>query len=218
MIPSKQWRPDMRSPLTRRRITAALLAALAGCIDSSPSEPTPGEERQEAALKIIRLAATAPPLFNPAISFWAYRGRNTQGELFFRKPDGSRGDKYLQLDLNDRSLLSYPDGRAFADGDSVLITIRVTDPRRILFEFEPTGLRFDPEEPAELEIRYAHADQDFDSDGDQDNDDKQIENVLGIWRQATLGAPFVRLGTIRIEGLKELEARLLGFSRLAIAY
>jgi hypothetical protein len=100
----------------------------------------------------------------------------------------------------------------------VLITMRVTDPQRILIEFEPSGLRFDPEEPAELEIRYANADEDFDNDGDEDEDDAEIERVLGIWRQPSLGAPFVRLGTVRIEDLKELEARLLGFSRLAIAY
>lgn len=213
-----RWRPDMRLPASRCRIAAVLLAAVLGCNNSGPTEPVAGEERPEAALRILRLTSSAPPLFNPVVTFWAKRGQNAQGELFFRKPDGSRGEKYVQLDLNDRSLLAYPDGRLFADGDSVLITIRVTDPQRILIEFEPTGLRFDPEEPAELEIRYDQADQDFDDDGDQDGRDDEIEQFLSIWRQASAAAPFVRLGTFRIQALKELQARLLGFSRLAIAY
>lgn len=208
----------MTSPRASRRIAAALLATMAACSDSGPTEPTPGEERPESELIILRLAANAPPLFNPVVSFWAHRGQDSQGELFFRNPDGSRGDKYVQLDLNDNTLLAYPDGRLFADGDSVLITMRVTDAQRILIEFEPTGLRFNPEEPAELEIRYAQANPDFDDDGDQDNQDLQIEQILSIWRQALPNAPFVRLGTFRIEDLKELEARLPGFSRLAIAY
>lgn len=208
----------MTSPRAHRRIAAALLAAVAGCSDSGPAEPTPGEERPESELIILRLAANAPPLFNPVLSFWAHRGKDSQGEIFFRNPDGSRGEKYVQLDLNDRTLLAYPDGRLFAEGDSVLITMRVTDPQRILIELEPTGLRFNPEEPAELEIRYDHANGDFDGDGDEDGKDRQIEQILSIWRQATSAAPFVRLGTFRIQDLKELEARLLGFSRLAIAY
>lgn len=200
------------------RSAALLLALLAACSDGGLTEPSPGEERPESVLMILRLAVNAPPLFNTVVSFWAHRGQDSRGEIFFRNPDGSRGDKYVQLDLSDRTLLAYPDGRLFADGDSVLITMRVTEPQRILIEFEPSGLRFDPEEPAELEIRYSHADDDFDDDGDEDEDDAEIERVLGIWRQASSGTPFVRLGTVRIEDLKELEARLLGFSRLAIAY
>ncbi|HLB54660.1 MAG TPA: hypothetical protein VJK71_06090 [Gemmatimonadales bacterium] len=199
-------------------LPALLVAVLAGCSGSGPSEPDPGEERPESGLFIIRLAANAPPLFNSVASFWAYRGRDAKGELFFQQPGGTRGEKFVELDLSDRSLLAYPDGTLFAEGDSVLITIRAVDPGRVLIEFEPSGLRFNPEEPAELEIRYSHADEDFDDDGDEDEDDAEIEQVLGIWRQALLGGPFVRLGTVRIEDLKELEARLLGFSRLAIAY
>lgn len=200
------------------RSAALLLALLAACSDGGLTKPSPGEERPESALIILRLALDAPPLLNPVVSFWAHRGRNTEAEIFFRKPDGSRGEKFVKLALADRSLQAYPDGRPFADGDSVLITIRVTDPGRILLEFEPTGLRFDPDEPAELEIRYAHADRDYNDDGDVDDDDAKIEQVIGIWRQAFVTAPFVRLGTVRIEELKELEARLLGFSRFAIAY
>ena len=209
----------MTLPRALRRTTAALLAAVvAGCKASGLTEPTPGEERPETALTILRLAANAPPLFNPVVSFWARRGQNSRGELFFRKADGSRGDRYVRFDLSDRTLLSYPDGRLFADGDSVLITMRVTDPQRILIEFEPSGLRFDPNDPAAVEIRYDHANGDFNEDGNEDGKDRQIEQILSIWRQESGAQPFVRLGTLRLDNLKELDARLFGFSRLAIAY
>ncbi len=210
-----------RVPLTRWIFglcaPAVLLLALAGCSDGLTA-PAPGDQRSEASLNIIRLAANAPPLFSSTVSFWARRGQNAKGELFFRSPDGTRGEKFVTLDLSDRSLLTYPDGTPFATGDSVLITIRVTDPSKILIEFEPSGLRFDPQDPAELEIRYDHSDGDFNEDGHEDHDDAQIEQILGIWRQHLPADPFVRLATVRIEDLKELEARLTGFSRLAIAY
>jgi hypothetical protein len=208
----------MTSPPRHRWIAAAWLLAVIGCGGSGPSEPVPGETRPETALNIIQLAANAPPLFNTTVTFWAVRGQNARGELYFRNPDGSRAERYVRLDLSDRALLSYPDGRVFAPGDSVLITMRVTDPRQVLVEFEPSGLRFNPDEPAELEIRYGHANHDFNRDGREDAEDHRIEQILSIWRQESAAEPFVRLGTIRIAELKELDARLVGFSRLAIAY
>jgi hypothetical protein len=208
----------MTSSRSVRWIAAALLAVVAGCSDSGPTEPVTGETRPETALNIVQLAATAPPLFSSTVTFWAVRGQNARGELFFRNADGSRGERYVRLDLSDRSLLSYPDGHPFAEGDSVLITMRVTDPQRVLVEFLPSGLRFNPDDPAELEIRYAQANHDFNHDGHDDEEDHQIEQILSIWRQESAAEPFIRLGTIRIEELKELDARLLGFSRLAIAY
>jgi hypothetical protein len=116
------------------------------------------------------------------------------------------------------SLLSYPDGTPFAVDDSVLITVRVVDPAQLLFELEPTGLRFNPQEPAELKIHYDHADDDLDDDGDVDSEDDEIERTLAIWRQESPGDPFVRLGSLLIEDLEEIEAELEGFSRYALAY
>ncbi len=208
----------MTSSRVNHWIGMALLAALTGCGGSDLTDPVPGEQRPEAALTILRLAANAPPLFNAEISFWAKRGQNARGELYFKKADGSRGDRYIRLDLSDRTLLAYPDGRLFADGDSVLITIRVTDPQKILVEFQPSGLRFSPEDPAQLQMRYDHGNGDFNGDGHQDGTDQQIEQILSIWRQESPVEPFIRLATIRIRELKELDASLLGFSRLAIAY
>jgi len=197
---------------------AALLLTLAACGGDSPTGPAVGDERPEALLRILELAESAPPLFNPEVSFWARRGQGTEIGIYFQDPEGKRGEKFAELDLDGESLQSYPDGRPFANGDSVLITMRVVDPAKLMVELSPAGLTFNPAKPAELEFRYQFADDDFNQDGRTDDEDAKIEAILGIWRQATPGAPFVRLGTVSIEELEELDAALLGFSRLIIAY
>jgi hypothetical protein len=197
---------------------AALGLSLALACESGENGPDePGTVRPPESLNLVRLRAGAPPLEADSISFWAFRGQEAEGRIYFQDPVGGRGDEYLRLELEDESLERYPDGTPFALGDSVLITIKVVDPARILFELEPTGLQFSPLEPAELEIRYAEADDDFDEDGDLDEDDDEIELRLGIWRQERPGDPFVRLGTLRGDD-DNLESDLNGFSRYAIAY
>jgi len=131
---------------------------------------------------------------------------------------GGQGEEFLRLRVRDESLLSRPDGTPFAAGDSVLITVRVVDVTRILFEADPSGLTFNPSQPAELKIHYSHADHDFNEDGAIDASDDQIKSQLAIWRQETLTGPFIRLGSVNIEGLEEINADILGFSRFAIAY
>ena len=92
------------------------------------------------------------------------------------------------------------------------------DPARLLFEFEPAGLTFNPSRPAELRIHYNHADDDLDEDGDVDVDDATLELTIGIWRQENDGDPFERLGSLLVDNLEEVEAELGGFSRYALAY
>ena len=209
--------------LTRARSRASLVAialALAlGCTsDGTPSPDSPGSEKPPAELVVARLAATAPPLEESTVSFWAIRGQGVEQKLYFLDAEGGRGEEYLSLKLEDESLLSRPDGSAIAEGDSVLITITVEDPALLLFELQPTGLKFSTAKPAELKIRYAQADNDFNEDGEVDEQDDQIETILGIWRQEQPGQPFVRLGSVKVEEQQELEAMLTGFSRYAIAY
>ena len=100
----------------------------------------------------------------------------------------------------------------------MLITVRVVDPANILFELEPSGLSFNPSEPAELKIHYNHADHDFNQDGTVNLFDDQIKSQLAIWRQEALSDPFVKLGSVNVEESEEINADILGFTRYAIAY
>jgi hypothetical protein len=195
------------------------LALAAGCSTDEPAPPDlPGSERPPDELNVARLSATAPPLEESSVSFWAVKGVSNEQKLYFLDSQGQRGEEYLVLKLGDESLRLRPDGSAFAEGDSVLITITVQDPALLLFELQPTGLTFNASDPAELKIRYAHAEDDLNEDGEVDDEDDHLETILGIWRQEHPGDPFVRLGSVKVEDQEELEAELTGFSRYAIAY
>lgn len=196
-----------------------LLGFAVGCGDSDGSGPNPPpEQRPPAALNILKLAANSPPVFNPIEAFWVTKGEGAEERIYFQDSLGGQGREYLRLRIEDISLQALPDGTPIAIGDSVFITIRSIDPTQILFELEPSGLTFNPQKPAELEIRYTDADDDFNEDGVIDQEDDDIESILAIWRQANPGDDFVKLGSFTIESLEEIEADLLGFSRYAIAY
>ncbi len=199
-----------------RRLIVLPLALLA-CSDSGG----PGDDtKPPSELTILRLSEDSPPLFNPVVSFYAVRGDNREVRIFFQDENqpGEAGDEYLRLEVDNETLLAYPDGTAFVEGDSVLITVTVVDPARLLFEFEPAGLTFNPSRPAELKIHYDKADDDLDEDGDVDLDDGALELTLAIWRQESDGDPFQRLGSLLIDDLEEIDAELEGFSRYALAY
>lgn len=201
---------------TRSPITLLLvLLGFSACGDSTaPGDTT----RDPADLNVVRLAQTSPPLFNGVDSFYARKGEDRELRIYFQDEVGGSGEEFLRLKVSAPSLLARPDGTPFLTGDSILITVRVVDPIRILFEMEPAGLTFAPGTPAELKIHYAHADHDFDEDGSIDSVDDQIKSELAIWRQETLSDPFVRLGSVNEVTLEEVNADILGFTRYAIAY
>ena len=206
--------------MSLRRLLVLPLALTLACSDSGGPGDDDDDLRPPSELTILRLSGQSPPLFNPVASFWAVRGENRQVEISFEDDEnpGLPGEEYLELEVDAEALLAYPDGTPFVEDDSVLITVRVVDPDRLLFEFEPAGLTFNPARPAELKIHYNHADDDLDEDGDVDLDDETLELSIGIWRQENDGDPFQRLGSLLIEDLEEIDAELEGFSRYALAY
>jgi hypothetical protein len=201
-------------------LTALSLALALGCSDSGGPDGGDDTVKPPADLTILRLSEGSPPLFDPVVSFYAVKGENREGEISFVDDEhpGEPGEEYLELRVDAEALATRPDGSPIAEGDSVLITVRVVDPARLLFEFEPAGLTFSASRPAELKIHYNHADDDLDEDGDVDLDDETLELTLGIWRQENDGDPFERLGSLLIDDLEEIEAELSGFSRYALAY
>jgi hypothetical protein len=88
------------------------------------------------------------------------------------------------------------------------ITMSVPDPSRLEVELQPSGLGFNPQDPAELQIEYAEA----------EGITTHIEAQLASWRQESPGAPYTRIGTLILDDLDEAQADLLGFSRYALSY
>ena len=207
----------MRPYLLPPALVALVLALALGCTDSSgPGTPV---TRQPANLNILTLRTGHPAMFNDTVSFWAKKGQDAEGAIYFQDSHGGQGEEYLRLRIGQQSLLALPNGLPIAMGDSVLITVRVVHSDSILFQLEPGGLAFSPSDPAELKIEYGEAGDDLDHNGTSgDSRDIQIEHQLAIWRQPLLIDDFIMLQGVKLEDFNEIEAKLSGFSRYAIAY
>jgi hypothetical protein len=186
----------------------------ASCSDGSG----PNDGKPPSDLNVVHVASTSAPLFNPVDSFYARRGEDREVRIYFQDDVGGAGEEYLRLRIDAPTLLALPDGSPILPGDSVLVHVRGVDPTQMLFELEPTGLKFNPLVPAQLKIHYDHADGDLNDDGSVNGEDDAIEGTLAIWRQEQPGDPFVRLGSVVSADLDEAEAELTGFSRYALAY
>jgi hypothetical protein len=196
------------------------LALVAGCHGSvvDPTTDPPGTTRPPADLTIIKLPPDHPPFFNDSVAFYAVAGSKAQGAIYFQDSNGERGERFAELKIDDQSLLALPDGTAFEVGDSVLIVMKIANQSEFLVEMRPSGLKFSTSDPAQLKLEYGATNGDLDGDGQPDHEDDDIEKKLGIWVQETPSDPFVKIGTVKTEGARELKASLQSFSRFAIAY
>lgn len=202
------------------RISRSLLPVLAGlawsaCGGSGTTEPEP---RPPADLNIIQLPANHPPFESPTVSFWARKNQSREATIYFLDAQGQRGEAFATLKIDSGSLLARPDGTPFGTSDSVLITMTVVEPSQILVELQPSGLTFAAGKPAELKLEYGATEGDLNDDGKVDGKDSEIQQQMAIWRQEKLGDPFIQIGSVKVEEQREIEAKLVSFSRYAIAY
>lgn len=207
----------------RASVVAVLGLAAVACGDDPPTSPdgTGSLDTVPASrLAFVEQADDAPPLLTTDTSFVATRGEDLRVELFYEDPDdpGQAGDRFLRFELDEASLQRYPEnhprsGDAFGPGDTVTISIRVS-PDTLKAEFSPSGLEFDPDERAELEMRWIEADRDLDDDGEEDPD---FEEEVDLWKQETPGDPFTRIGEIKDFDRDELRAFLDSFTIFAMA-
>lgn len=182
--------------------------ALTACSDK-PTELDDGPV-PEANLKILRFESANAVTVKQA-SFWAVKGQDRELEMRY-----ADGQDFLEFQVDAQTLLRRPNGTLFQNGDSVQITVTLDAGNRLLVNFEPSGLVFNPARPAELEINYRLADGDIDGDGDEDAIDIALERALRIWQQERPGLPWLPLATFRIDE-DELEARVLSFTGFAMA-
>ena len=171
----------------------------------------------EAELTFLRFAPEAR-LDTTEGSFWAVKGEGRELRLRYAPAEpGNEGEEFLEFEVPGNALLSRPDGTLFQEGDSVRITVRVIDAERFIFEFEPAGLRFDPDHPAELEFEYGRADPYLNGDGVVDDGDQRLLERVGVWRREMEGGLWFRMATVRLDDLEEVEAEVFGFSVFCIA-
>lgn len=198
----------MRTQLT----SLALLLGLAAC----SSDPNTDNTRPPGELTILELADGTPPPDTDSVGFWAVFDEDREARIYIA------GEDYLKFRVRPGALLRYPNGTLFGPGDSVFISVKIINPDSLYFEFKPSGLRFNPAQPAELSLDYDHAgftiEGDYDDDGDSDSQDDNLESEFAVWQQETPGGLFAPLdGILEIE-LDEINVDIFGFTRYALAY
>ncbi|MFN2563611.1 MAG: hypothetical protein ABR499_01200 [Gemmatimonadaceae bacterium] len=196
-------------------VGAAVALAALSCDDSAGLGPT--DERQASELNFLRPAPGAPEFADTTVTFYAKRGEDRQVRIRYAVAPGEF-EEFVRFRVRDDALVARPDGTPIAEGDSVLITVRVVDFSRLIVEFQPSGLRFSQSEPAELTFKYNHTDPDRDGDGDVDANDSIIETQLAVWRQEAPGQPWFRMPSKIEISIDEVEVDIRGFTGYALAY
>jgi hypothetical protein len=167
----------------------------------------------------IDAAAGAPTIANPVIELWARKGVDTTVRMVYHAAAGAHDSvTYYSLRVRAQSLFRRPDGSAIADGDSVLITLTVTDPAHLIIDFQPSGLRFSGSDPARLRMFFGECGDDLNDDGKVDGGDDGVEQQLSIWRREQPTDPWQRLSSVNVKDNKEIDANLAGFTGYALAY
>ena len=198
-----------------RRISTVLGAALCAWAAASCDNPAASRRVPESELVFVRAAENAPPLDSLQVHVWAKAGEGRQAVIRYQKVGGYGGDFCLEFKIPGDGLWKRPDGSVVAKGDSVLITITVLDPALFNFRFEPAGLQFRSDHPAELRVSYKWADRDFNGDGKVDEYDARFR--FGFWKQEVDGGDWFEVGTVKDDDLEETRADIRGFTRYALA-
>jgi hypothetical protein len=192
-------------------IGAAALVALAACGGDStgPRQVT----KATSDLHFLRLSAAAPQLQSTVVSFFAVRGQDREIRVRFKN-----GEDFLRFRVFANSLSERPDGTAIANGDSVLITITITDPTKLQADFQPAGLKFSSANPARLQFEFGEADKDLNEDGVVNGTDTSLIPQISTWRQEVAGGEWLKVGSLVEIEINEVQADILGFTGYALAY
>jgi hypothetical protein len=201
-----------------KAITVALLATalLAACSTDTAAPAQDGVP--ETDLTFVMFPDSLQALVTKQGSFWAVKGQD-RGMILRYQPEqpGEEGEEFLQFTVPRDALLKRPDGSPFAVGDSVQITVQVSDDGRFLFRFSPAGLQFDPDHPARLSVTYRRTEGDLDGDGTVNQDDQALQMRLGMWKQEAAGDLWYPLGVLKLDELEEIEGSITGFTGFALA-
>jgi hypothetical protein len=196
----------------------ALTLAVASCGSDSGTGPGPGPVPED-QLHFLHVAAGAPSLVGRSVSFWASYDQDRDVKLYYAPLlPGGDSVEFLEFKVPNRSIARAPDGTVYGPGDSVLITISIADPVRMIAQFEPSGLQFSPLRPARLRFEFGEADADINGDGLVNATDSTDKQQLRLWRQENTGDPWTPVSSTVDVSLDECAADLLGFTHYAVAF
>ncbi|MGE0440054.1 MAG: hypothetical protein AB7L66_02810 [Gemmatimonadales bacterium] len=215
--------------MTPRSLFPLVLLGLAACTASEtllapsvPSDPPPTpafSSAGESELEFLRHANGAPSFATTTVSFWAHTKQDREAMLYYRaEPGATDSTRFVRFRVPKGSLKKRPDGSNFASTDSILITLTIADTARLIVDFQPSGLQFDAKKPARLWVSYLEVDADRNGDGVVDAAD-QLQTLLSqVWKQETPGAAWESVKTSVDQSAHDYSAKILGFTRYAVAY
>ncbi len=195
-------------------VVGALAVAAACTTTSAPISPP-----QRATVNVIFQDSTYKPLLATQASFYAVVGQDRAVRLVYQGtlPTDS-GAELLRFEVPSLGLLRKPDGTSFGLNDSIKITVTVLDPKKFLFDFQPAGLQFNPNDPAHLKVEFLHANHDYNGDGVIDSTDTRIGTQLGLWRRDPPDTLWDEPGAVRFDDIEEFDANVLSFCAYAVAW
>ncbi len=204
--------------MTYSRFRSALLGVAALCAGLSCGEGITSPDTRDASdTRFLHVQHGFPPLVTTQVSFWAIKGKSTSVDLWFHASPGSRDSvKLLEYRMGPASLDRRPDGTAIAVGDSVLITLTVSDPYHLVVEYQPSGLKFASTDQPLLRLFWTACGDDLNYDGVADARDSALVDQIGIWRQEGPGLPWTKLQSTSTPAAQAIEAPLTGFSGYAL--
>jgi len=207
--------------MLRHRLFILLLAAVAvpllSCTDST--SPDTSDTRDPSDLRLLSVSYGTPSLAKTQVSFYAVQGKAGGVDIWYHaRPGRTDSTTFLQFRVGPASLATRPDGTAIAAGDSVLITVTVTDQSHFLVDFQPSGLRFSSSNQPTLKISFAACGDDLNYDGVVDAKDQAIMDSLSFWRQETPFQPWTKVSSSVAQSTKDVNAQLGGFTGYAIEF
>jgi hypothetical protein len=214
--PTKGSRMQLRH-LPVGALAIAALAAVLSCSDTTA--PDGVEERAATDLRLLAAPYGTPPLASTQASFYAVKGRVTGADIWYHaKPGRTDSTKFLEFRLGTASLDRRPDGTLIAPGDSVLITLTVTDPTHFIIDLQPSGLIFASSDQPRLRISFAACGDDLNYDGRVDATDATMQASLSVWRQEAPFQSWFKVSSTVTATTKDVDALLGGFTGYALMY
>ena len=183
------------------------------------TDTTAPEGRSLSDLHQLHVSSSYPALAATQASFYAVKGKSAGVDLWYHARPGSTDSvKFVEFRMGPMALDRRPDGSPVALGDSVLITLTVTDATHLTIDYQPAGLTFSVVDQPTLKMFWVACGDDLNYDGKVDDADAALSQQFSIWRQESPGAPWFKVPSFVAQGTKEVDAHLEGFTGYAVLY
>ncbi len=192
-------------------VSALLLTLLAACATNEPTLTSPDAVASGSGNDAPTfLSASSGVATSTPVSFWAKQGDDRTGEIFaVGGNSGGNGDRLVRLRVRKDAQIVLPNGQKLAKGDSVLITMQIIDAVTLSTQFEPSGLRFQGKQAAQLTMWYGHTNA---------GGSTSLENQLAIYKQESSTDPWNKLSSTVLSATDEVQSYIGGFTNYVIAY